>query len=319
MNRDSIVSAAAPVTVQDDLRANSMASFVSSETNPFVTSPSPVISNFDSAFAVPQQTQLSLRQPQFQADPSVGTLLQSIPETQQHHQRQQSLSIAIREKPYLSQPNLLSVLGQIWISHHGDGSSIQVPIQLQHLDGIEQITPSPQFVTVQDDGQYLLNMNQFSNSQEGVVCFTYTLKTSILAIPVRIAPTWKCVDNISYLMIKHNKNIVADTSKLRGVLQVVMTDQDVNSVQSTPQGIWDVTKQRLTWNMNDLLAQHEQNDSNQQRLLAKFYVEGKGTPQPVYLSYQIKDSLISGISISCDSLEIKHLETMVQSDHLMYM
>jgi hypothetical protein len=304
--------------MQDDVRANSMASFVSSETNPFVTTPSPVISNFDSAFAITQPTQTSPRQAITLSDPSIGngsTFLQSIPEVQ--HQ-QQGLSIIIRERTNLNHPSLLSVSGQILISYHGDAlPSTNVPIQLHHIDGIEQLTPNPQFI-IEQDGQYLINTSQFTNHDQAVICFTYTLKTSTLALPVRISPSWKCVENVSYLIIKHNKNIVVDASKLRGVLQVVVTDQQVNNVQSTPQGIWDVTKQRLTWNINDLFAQYEQSNT-EQRLLAKFYIEGTGTPQPVYLNYQIKDSLISGLSVSCDALDIKQLETIVQSDHIVYM
>lgn len=335
MLRDSIISTAtAPGIVQDNLRSNSMASFLSNETNPFTTSPSPVLSNFDSTFAVTQQMQSPPRQTSFQGvglsdrSPSNGSsFLQSIPEMQQ---QQKGISIVIREKANLNEPNVLIVSGQILISYHGDDvlPLTNVPIQLQHTNGIEQITPNPQFITVQGD-KYFLNTSPFSNNdqQEHVLCFTYTLKTSSSALPVRISPSWKCVENISYLMIKHNKNNVVDGSKLKGVVQVVITDQHVNNVQSTPQGVWDVAKQCLTWNMNDLLDQYEQSgyednsrqQQQQQRLLAKFYLEGKGTPQPIFLNYQIKDSLISGISISSDLLEIRQLETMVQSDHIMFM
>lgn len=285
-----------------------------------MAAPSPTMSNnnFNAAYILPQQTQSpSLSSAGITLTDTPSSWLQPIPEVNQ--QTPHYLSISIVEKVTLASPNSLLISGQIMVSYHGSASTSPIPLQLQHMDGMQQFSPNPQYITQQENRVYLLNTNNFQSGDK-VPCFAYEINSSALALPVRLSPSWKCVDGISYLMIKHNKNAVMDMSKLNGNVQIFMPDQQVTNVQSTPQGIWDVSKHCLTWKLDDLLEQYGQNGENsQQRLLAKFYVNGHGSPQPVHLNYQWHDNLASGLSISCDSLEIKHMETMVQSHQIVYM
>ncbi|KAI9471857.1 MAG: Muniscin C-terminal mu homology domain-containing protein [Benjaminiella poitrasii] len=322
----------------DNPRATSMISVSSNETNssnPFITSSSsPTNNNFNAVFGVSSSPTSSLGGTiTLSNSPSAihtGWPLQSIPEVQQQPQ-QQYLSVFIKEKTTLTAPDLLHVSGQILISYRGTQASFspKLPIQLHHIDGIRQLTPNPEYVTT-ENGIYMLNINSFVQSNEEeeesapLVCFTYELNSSPLALPIYLSPSWKCVEDVSYLMIKHAKNLlVTDASKLHGTVQVMMGNEPViQHVQSTPQGLWDVKKYRLTWQLSELFNQYVQDESEEQqkRLLAKFYTEGKGSPRPIHLQYSLKDSLVSGISVLCKAIEIRHLKTMVQSeDHIVYM
>lgn len=291
-----------------------------SNSNPFMAAPSPTMpnSNFNATYILPQQTQSpSLSGTGITLTDTPSSWLQPIPEVNQQTPRY--LSISIVEKITLANSDSILISGQIMVSYHGPASTSSIPLQLQHMDGMEQFSPNPQYITQQENGVYLLNTNNLK-SDDQVPCFVYEINSSILALPVRLLPSWKCVDGITYLMIKHSKNVIMDMSKLNGNVQIFMPDQQVTNVQSTPQGIWDVGKHRLTWKLSDLFDQYSQQGGNiQHRLLAKFYVNGHGSPQPVHLNYQWHDSLASSLSISCDSLEIKHMKTMVQSHQIVYM
>jgi hypothetical protein len=225
--------------------------------------------------------------------------LQSIPE------QKPTVSISILEKTSMRSSNTLTVTGQIYVS-----SSAPVPLRLQHMDGISHAMANPDYITTLPDGTY-----QFSTvTDQPVSCFTYEFNTSALALPVRLMPSWKCVEGVTYLMVKHEKNVIMDPEHLNGAVQVVM--QDVAQVQSTPQGIWDVSKQQLTWNLRDLVNQYQ--NQEQLRLLAKFYLEGQGAPQPIHLHYKMKDSLVSGITVISEGADV-NTETMVQSDNIVYL
>ncbi|GAN05662.1 hypothetical protein MAM1_0098d05135 [Mucor ambiguus] len=321
---DSTLFSSTPNHGPENPRANSMISTASNDTsnsNPFVTAPSPTVSShpFNAAYNVPPQTQPpSMTNTGVTLSDAPVNWLHPIPEAGQ--QQQQYLSVSILEKTTLTSTDTLLISGQIMVSHHGSVSAKPIPLQLHHMDGMQQFLPNPHYITQQADGVYMLNTSQLQ-SDSPVPCFAYEVNSSVLALPVRLLPSWKCVDGISYLMIKHNKNAVLDPSKLSGHVYVNMPDQQVTNVQSTPQGIWDVAKHRLTWKMTDLLGQYGDGASQQQqqRLLAKFYIDGHGSPQPVHLNYQWHDALASGLSITSGSLEIKHMDTTVQSHQIVYM
>ncbi|KAI8644542.1 Muniscin C-terminal mu homology domain-containing protein [Parasitella parasitica] len=306
----------------DSLRTNSMLSNASNDTgnsNPFMAAPSPTISNndFSTNYTLKQPSQSpALSNSGITLTDTPSSWLQPIPEVN-YQQTSQHLHISILEKITLTSPDSLLISGQINISYHGPASASSVALQLHHIDGMEQLSPNPQFIT-QENGVYLLNTSNFQSDVQ-VPCFAYELNTSTLALPVQLSPSWKCIDGVSYLMIKHSKNAVNDTSTLNGSVQVSMPDQQVTNVQSSPQGIWEVTKHRLTWKLDDLLQQYAQNkEDSQQRLLAKFYVNGHSSPQPVHLNYQWHNSLASGLSVSCESIEIKQTATTVQSHQIVY-
>lgn len=246
------------------------------------------------------------------SDPPVH--LQSIPEVQPSKPSGQHLTVSIVEKTSMQSPTVLHVKGEIYIHYHGTPTLEFVPLCLNHVEGIQQFTVNSEYITSNISGTYELNTARSIDNP--VMCFTYEFNTSALALPIRLAPSWKCVEGVTYLMVKHEKNPIS-SALLKGWVRVAMHDQHVNQVQSTPQGVWDIDKQELTWNLQDLLNQYTAQE--QLRLLAKFYVEGQGTPQPVYLNYSVKDNLVSGTTVTSDAVDIKHIETMVQSDQIVYL
>lgn len=225
--------------------------------------------------------------------------------------------VSIHEKTSMvDEHHILHVKGQVTLTYTGP-TNTPVLLNISHLNGIQQLIPNPQYITIAED-HYILNTLNFPQGQP-TVCFTYQVDLNgdgRLELPIRLTPSWKCIDGISYLMIKHCKNQSAD--KMKGSLHVFY--DHVTSVQSTPQGTWDMSKNRLTWQIKDLFDQYEHQDGPP-RLLAKFFIgEGEiGTAQPVYFNYLVKDALATGLTIHVlDNKQLikQYLETTVQSENI---
>lgn len=321
----------------NDLRSNSMVSNSSNETtnsNPFMqqqhqpyANSSPVISNFSNSSPQLQQarqyTPVTLNDPPMNAN---NWQLQPIIEDQQQQQAAE-VSFSIFEKTSMVDgQHILMIQGQISITYTGPTSNNKpITVSLSQLDGIHHITPNTNYVhTTEEENKYTLNTINFPHGQP-TVCFTYQVQLNgdgRRALPIHLSPSWKCVEGTTYLMIKHSKNLNYN-APIKGNVQIFY--DRVTSVRSTPQGIWDLTKKRLTWQMKDLLEQYESGEQQQgqpSRLLAKFFIEEgeAATPQPVHLNYLVKGHLASGLNIHVldnDQQLIKqHLETAVQSENI---
>jgi hypothetical protein len=205
------------------------------------------------------------------------------------------ISIFVHEKSSIEDGNDIS--GKIFISYTGSTLN-HIIIRLSNIEGIQRLYPNPQYITATEN-YYALNTSNIPQN-ERVICFTYELKSneanSLFSPPVSLSASWKCIEGISYLMVKHmNRNL---TDSVKGSVQVHY--DHVTRVESTPQGIWDTQNKTLIWQLKDLFQQYEQQPEQQQsRLLVKFFLtEGQvGAPQPISLNYQLEDTLASGLVV----------------------
>lgn len=231
--------------------------------------------------------------------------------------QQLDLHFAIHEKTSMTdQHHQLAVDGQVFITYTGHTNT---PIQINpfQIQGIQQLTPNPQYITSTDQN-YTLETNQLPQGQ-AVLCFTYRVSVNgdgRIALPIRLLPSWKCVEGISYLMIKHNRHpLVQD---VKGSVNVFY--DKVKSVQSTPQGMWQTETKCLTWQLEDLLDQYKLQEGNP-RLLAKFLLEENhvGTIEPIHFNYLVKGALVTGFTIEVvDNQPLRQtLETTVQSENIL--
>ncbi|KAI7896030.1 Muniscin C-terminal mu homology domain-containing protein [Mucor mucedo] len=227
--------------------------------------------------------------------------------------------ISIHEKTSMIDAyHRMHVKGQVSLTYTG---STQTPILLaaSHLEGLQQLIPNPQYISVATD-HFILDTSHFPQGQP-VPCFTYEVELNgdgRLALPLYLSPSWKCTDGVTYLMIKHSQQQQQSLDKLKGSIHVFYNH--VTNVQSTPQGIWDMSKNRLTWHLKDLIEQYHK-EKEPPRLLAKFFLDEDkrvGTSQPVYFNYLQKDVSATGFSIRVlEGSSIKQtLETLVQSENI---
>lgn len=230
------------------------------------------------------------------------------------------IHFSIHEKTSMTDEyHRLYVKGQVSLTYTGP-THTPILLNASHLEGLQQLIPNPQYISVAQD-HFILNTTNLPQGQP-IPCFTYQVELNgdgRLALPLYLSPSWKCTDGVTYLMIKHSQNQPLD--KLKGSIHVFYNQ--VTNVQSTPQGIWDMSKNRLTWHLKDLIQQYDEQKESPPRLLAKFFLEKEdmvGTPQPIYFNYLVKDKLATGFSISV--LEKSHstikqtLETVVQSENI---
>ncbi|KAG2229593.1 hypothetical protein INT48_001904 [Thamnidium elegans] len=288
----------------------SLSSLRSSTSNPFLQSQqstSPSLSNTTPFSSSPQQVHTPTSEVT-----TTNWQLQPIMEDQQP-----DLHFSIHEKTnMIDKHHQLVVDGQVFVTYTGQTNT---PIQINpfQIQGIQQLIPNPQYITSTDQN-YIIETNQLPQGQ-AVLCFTYRVSLNgdgRIALPIRLLPSWKCVDGISYLMIKHNRHpLVKD---VKGSVHVFY--DKVNSVQSTPQGTWQTETKCLTWQLEDLLHQYEQQEGNP-RLLAKFLLEENhvGTIQPIHFNYLVKGALVTGFTIDLvDNQPLKQtLETTVQSENIL--
>ncbi|GAA5797629.1 hypothetical protein HPULCUR_003020 [Helicostylum pulchrum] len=297
----------------DGHRANSvtsLSSLRSSTSNPFLQSQqstSPSLSNTTPFGSSPQQVNTPTSEVT-----AANWQLQPIMEDQQP-----DLHFVIHEKTSMTDQNhQLVVDGQVFITYTGHTNT---PIQINpfQIQGIQQLTPNPQYITSTDQ-HYTLETNQLPQGQ-AVLCFTYRVSLNgdgRITLPIRLLPSWKCVEGISYLMIKHNKHpLIKD---VKGSVNVFY--DKVNSVQSTPQGMWQTETKCLTWQLEDLLNQYKLQEGNP-RLLAKFLLEENhvGTEEPIHFNYLVKGALVTGFTIDLvDNQPLRQtLETTVQSENIL--
>ncbi|KAI8356187.1 hypothetical protein BD560DRAFT_492133 [Blakeslea trispora] len=295
-----------PATNASQTRSNSMIFLSSSETNPFLATSSFIPPHMPSS---PSLHSLKARTSE------ASLQLQSIPEAQQTQQEQliPPLSASVRESVMIVDPDTIHVTGQVLL-HCQDTSLGSIPLRLQynsHLSGLTACSPR---ITANPDGDYLFDTDGLTQGQS-VACFTYKTTASVSALPFQLSASWKCVQDVSYLIVKHGKNLDISSTDIKGNIYVVM-DDTVTNVQSTPQGVWDTSSKRLTWHIRDLLQQYQGPEGPQQRLLAKFYVNQAGTPQPLCFSYLLKNYSISGLSVQSSAIEIKQTGCVIQSESL---
>ncbi|KAI8331802.1 Muniscin C-terminal mu homology domain-containing protein [Choanephora cucurbitarum] len=304
----STLFAAGSATNPTQTRSNSMIFLPSSDTNPFIASSSLALSNFNMPSSPSSLSSLRLRTSE------ASLQLQPIPETQQTQQESslQALSASTQETIRIVDDKVY-VTGQILLSCH-DNSLARIPIHINHTSESLELRPCSPLITSGSNDDYLLDTTNLSQDHP-TTCFTYEATASLSSLPLQLSASWKCVEGISYLIVKHSKNREIVHTDIKGSVYVVM-DDTVTSVQSTPQGIWDISNKRLTWHTRDLLQQYQGEDGPQQRLLAKFYVQQIGTPQPLCFHYLLKNYSISGVSIQSSAIEINQTGNIIQSENL---
>lgn len=173
------------------------------------------------------------------------------------------------------------------------------------------------------------NVHQQQQQQQrrsAVTCFTYHQDSDNDALPLYMAPSWKCVEGASFLIVKYkfNDKILPQLSKSQLIVCAKFDQVPVTNVQSTPQGSWDPSKCVLTWTMDALLQQQQQQQQQQPlRLLAKFTTEGQGSPVPINLRYYYKDCLTSNVTLeavpaSGSTLQVSQIQKVVKSDDISF-
>lgn len=289
-------------------RSSSMLSISSIDTgtsNPFLQqqqqSYSPIKNTFFSGTNSPQPLAES---------PKITTTENSwLQPIQEDQQQTPEVHISIHEKvSTTNESHTLLVKGQVSLTYTGPTTA---PVLLT-ASLLHQCIPNPDYITVEKD-HYVLNTFNIPQNQP-LVCFTYQVESnSEVRPPIQLTPLWKCTDGVTYLYVKHfQTQPVLNT--FDGTIHVFYNH--VKNVQSIPQGTWNPSENKLTWQMEDLLEQYGKDTVP--RLLAKFFVhQQEGISQPIYFSYTVKDIPATEFSVKVMDPSIKqHLETVVQYENM---
>lgn len=223
------------------------------------------------------------------------------------------------------------VSGSIKILYNGPTNTAE-PLLLRVCNVNGTISPNNGYVETWEGHPdvFALKSNAFEGEQRrsAVVAFTYQQDSSADVLPLYLAPSWKCVEGASFLIVKYKVNEqIPLSSKTQLAVCVKFDKVPVTNVQSTPQGSWDPSKKVLTWTTEALQQQQQQQQQSQQqqpaRLLAKFTTEGQASPVPINLRYYCKDSLASNVTLeavpaSGSTLQVSQVQKLVKSDEILF-
>ncbi|KAI8384249.1 uncharacterized protein BYT42DRAFT_611967 [Radiomyces spectabilis] len=226
------------------------------------------------------------------------------------------------------------VTGVIKLAYNGSSTPMSpLLIRIQNYDTIKDLQPNRDCVEPLNDEKdvFALKAEAFDGTRgTAMECFTYHLEITGDGndiLPVHASPLWKCAENASYLMLRYQVTDMFDACKGHVALSVPYDQVPVEAVQSSPQGLWDTTKKRLTWT-HEALSEHRQTTSTADvkgwpRLLAKFLTTGVGQAQPVMLKYFCKDTLASTIAVEAVpafdcQLEVKQIHKALKSGTILF-
>jgi hypothetical protein len=126
---------------------------------------------------------------------------------------------------------------------------------------------------------------------------SFALNAALL--PLIVTPQWKRQDGRLSLILTYERSPM-HTGKLSNVSFLYAVGGSISSIVSKPVGIWNATKQRLLWNLDDA--------SSGGTIIARFDgTELPSSPGPIAIRFTYEGSL-AGMSATSD-----HVRTVVQA------
>lgn len=214
------------------------------------------------------------------------------------------------------EPVRSAVWGEVKITYNGPAElSSPVCFRLDHVASIERVTPNSSYVAVVEDGVYALQTNMFHLAAGSpVACIKYQCKVETYdqVVPIWVQPMWKCEDKQSRLLVKYHKTAVPLAEAVHGVFFMTSAGGNVQQVQSSPPGQWMVDQQRMVWPIGEVTQ-------DTMTLRAQFSTLEAGTPQPLAIRFEAKDTLVSRLQLVplSQNLEVESTEISVRSGKFM--
>ncbi|ORY98160.1 Muniscin C-terminal mu homology domain-domain-containing protein [Syncephalastrum racemosum] len=209
-----------------------------------------------------------------------------------------------------------AVWGEVKITYNGPAElSSPVCFRLDHVASIERVTPNSSYVAVLEDNVYALQTSMFHLAAGSpVACIKYQAKVEAYdqVVPIWVQPMWKCEEKQSRLLVKYHKTAVPLAEAVHGVFFMTSAGGNVQQVQSSPPGQWMVDQQRMVWPIGEVTQ-------DTMTLRAQFSTLQAGTPQPLAIRFEAKDTLVSRLQLvpHSQNLEVESTEKSVRSGKFM--
>jgi hypothetical protein len=179
-----------------------------------------------------------------------------------------------------------AIWGEVSMTYTGPlESATPICFQIENSSQFDSVEALDYIRHVEGD-VYQINLEKFKDIQHPVVCFKYHTKTQTL--PIVVKPMWKCYDDKSRLLVKYNKN-----SAIPAIENLVFTTSvtgDVQNALSVPSGELMLAQKRFKWQVG-----HVTND-DEQVIKAQFTTLQQGSPQPITVRFDVRDTLLTSIA-----------------------
>jgi hypothetical protein len=200
------------------------------------------------------------------------------------------------------------VTGEISLTYRGQTMDKPVCFRVANTEHIDRLIPNRTYINEVDGqpGVYKINEDMFSKAGgTSIICLKYQLKmqdsNAAPVAPLIVKPIWKLEDNKSLLLIKYNGSCEGLTTDKDVVLEnmsfLVPVDGGVTSAQSMPACVWSMERQKLLWNLGDLIITAGETPE-EKKLMAKFDTQTKGTPQAIAIKFTSTGSSVTSITLS---------------------
>lgn len=210
--------------------------------------------------------------------------------------------------------NKIMVVGEVGIRLKDVTSAEPVHIRIESFEQLEKAAPNPAFLTAihGKPGEYKLDLAALkaTGTDTGTI-LKYQLHVAeakkMQFLPLSVHAQWRCEDAQTSLMLHYATNpesrlataASSDNPRLQNLSFVVgIAPSQVQSVMSKPSGVWGAESKKMQWNVeNDLPLTAAAAEQQQQKILARFQVDAKSTPQPVGVRWSVQGETLSQLAI----------------------
>ncbi|KDN37659.1 hypothetical protein K437DRAFT_251770 [Tilletiaria anomala UBC 951] len=224
----------------------------------------------------------------------------------------------------------IMVVGEVGLSLKDVVSTEPLHIRVDAFEQLEKAAPNPAFLTAiyGRPGEYKLDVAALLAQGIGGTAQATVLKYQLYVsddpirrrryLPLDVSAQWRCEDTQTSLLLSYSVNPDSklctasansdeQEARLHGISFVVgITPSNVSSVMSKPSGTWIAESKKMQWALPDELSLGSTAASaTVQKVLARFQVDAKSTPQPVGVRWTVRGKTLSalGISVVQDSTE----------------
>ncbi|KAL9539636.1 hypothetical protein MBANPS3_010152 [Mucor bainieri] len=190
------------------------------------------------------------------------------------------------------------VWGEIGIDYKGPAvSATPICFQISHQQPLDSIETTD-YVSVLDgynvqDSIFKINTQLYHenvSASENTVAVCIKYQTKLDHLPIIVKPIWKCEPEKSRLLVKYHANAPA-TATLDKVMFVTSVTGNVQHALSIPAGELVLSQNRIKWHLGHIAG----NDGNV--IKAQFTTLEQASPQPIAVRFEIKDHLLSDVSV----------------------
>jgi hypothetical protein len=195
------------------------------------------------------------------------------------------------------------VIGEIYLSYKGPfESATPICFQLDYVALMDSQDIIDDYISCVEDTIYEVNVNRFKAMDDKVatkrvLCFRYHKSIEPANLPISVKPMWKCEYGKSRLLIKYCPHPALLFPLDNVQFTINMLHNDIQTVQSIPQGELHLEQRKIKWHIGEIDQQHCK--LKEKGIVKAQFIHGasKNEPQPISVQFEIHGQLLTPLEI----------------------